>query len=86
MAVDFDLPPAEFNNSLDGLPLGDALKAAVLGEAYANPGATASLVRSTLGTDIEVMRCEWTLGVQRLYRSTSRSHARRPSWLVAECQ
>lgn len=68
LAVDFDLPPTDFDKPLDGLPLGDALKAVVVGEAHVNPRATASAVRSSLGAGIEVLQCDWTGGVPRLHR------------------
>jgi hypothetical protein len=62
ISVDFDLRTDQLDKPLDGLVVGDALKAVVLGEAHEDPAWTASEVRSHTTGDVAVMQCHWTSG------------------------
>jgi len=62
ICVDFDLPAGQFDKPLDGLPVGEALKAVILGEAHEDPSGSASQIRTQLGGHVAVMQCHWTDG------------------------
>jgi Protein of unknown function (DUF2971) len=66
ICVDFDLPAGQFDKPIDGLPVGEALKAVILGEAHVDPLGSANQIRSQLGSDVAVMQCHWTDGKPRL--------------------
>ncbi len=66
ICVDFDLPATEFDQPLDGLPIGQALKAVILGDAHDDPSGSAQSIRKHLGSGMAVMRCSWADGRPRL--------------------
>lgn len=66
ISVDFDLPANQFDKPLDGLPVGNALKAVILGEDHVDPMKSASEIRKQLGAHFEVMQCHWKDGLPTL--------------------
>jgi hypothetical protein len=66
VCVDFDLPVSEFDQPLDGLPIGKAIKAVILGEAHHHPSASTKSIRAHLGANMAVMHCSWVDGRPRL--------------------